>query len=77
MITRLMLVAFITFSFSSFSYADDADSARNLKKYKSYAAPKQKRLKDKWSKFKERTNWDSLSDKEKRKLKKKVYDKSH
>jgi len=75
MILRMILMSFISLSLNSFAFAGD-DTAKNYKKYKSYSAPKKERLNDKWSKFKEKTNWDSLSDKERSKLKKKVFDKS-
>jgi hypothetical protein len=79
MTSKIILVTLMTFSISlssvAFAEGEDKETVRNYKRYKSFAAPKKERLNDKWSDFKKRTNWDNLSDKERDRLKKKVYDK--
>jgi len=78
MIIKTVLVTLIAFGFSlNSAFADDKDTVKNYKRYKSFAAPKQERLNDKWSDFKKKTDWDNLSDKERSKLKKKVFKKSN
>ena len=76
MIYRILLVTLIGLSFSfNTAYAGD-DTVENYKRYKSFNKPKKERLNNKWSDFKKKTNWDNLSDQERKELKKKVYDKS-
>ena len=77
MILKTLLVTLIIFSFSlNSAFAEDKDTIKNYKRYKSFAAPKKERLNDTWSDFKKKTNWDNLSDKERQKLKKKVFNKN-
>lgn len=76
MISKVLCVTLITLTFSfSTAYAEKKDTVKNYKRYKSFAAPKKERLNDKWSDFKKKTDWDNLSDKERRELKKRVYNK--
>lgn len=50
----------------------DQDTQKNYKRYKSFAAPKKKRLVNKWEKFKKESDWEHLSPAEKRRLKERV-----
>ena len=80
-ITQSLIVLSMLTTISVTAYGErdryDHDTKENYKRYKSFAAPKKKRLLNKWEKFKKESDWDNLSPAERRRLKERVMREGH